>query len=162
MSLQIVQIEAALALLPPEQVRRVTESLRSSRVLALQPSADPASKMVVLNIMEFRSDSAAQEFVETAYTLAEIKDEKMKQGFVRIVDSERAELEEADLGGFRQRLTMRNGPLEFEVSGMEAARGPIVVETIFSAEPIEDEAHLALVREIHGAIRKLEDNPAPR
>lgn len=156
MSLQPVQVEAALALLPAERVRRVTESLRWSRALVLQPSADPTSRMVLLNVMEFAIEAAAQDFVAAAGTLAEIKDDRMKQDFVRSVDSERVHLVEADLAGFRQRLVMQSGPLAFEVSAMEAARGPLVVETIFSAEPIEDEAHLALVRELFGAVRRLE------
>ncbi|NOT32095.1 MAG: hypothetical protein HOP15_16735, partial [Planctomycetes bacterium] len=162
MSLQSAQIEAALALLPPETVQRVSRALRASRAISLQPSAAPDSKMVVLAAMEFESAAAALDYLDAARALADLKAEHMQSGPLRILASERSELARPDLSGFLARIRMRNGAFEFEMKTLDAARGSVVVETVFSAEPIEDAALAALGSELLDAVARLADAPAPR
>jgi hypothetical protein len=161
-SVQSAQVAAGLRLLPEDTVRRVETALRASRVLSLQPSAAPASKMVVLVVLEFESEASARAFVEAAYELGELKDQAMKQGLVRITDSEREELDEPGFTGFRQRLAMVNGKLAFELVSIDAARGRLVVEALFSGEEIEDEELAALAGKVLDAVRRKEGVLPPR
>lgn len=160
-SLQSAQLAASLALLPEDTVRRVTGSLRAARAVSLQPSADPNAKMVVLVVLEFEGEVAARAFVTAGHELGELKDEKMRQGILRITASEREELDVPGLTGFRQRLAMVNGTLAFEVASVDAARGRLVVEALFSGEPIEDEELVELAGKLLDVVRRKEDG-APR
>jgi hypothetical protein len=104
-------------------------------------------------VVEFDAEESALFFVESARSLSRIKDEKMKAGTVRISASSMSDLTAGDAHGFLHKKRMHNGPLVFEVSGVEAARGRIAVETIFSAEAIDDREHEQLVQAIFAAIQ---------
>lgn len=164
-SLQSAQVAAGLALLPAETVQQVTAPLRAGRALSLQPSAAPESKMVVLVVLEFESEPAARAFVAAAEELGERKDEALRQGMLRITDSEREPLAlppELGITGFRQRLAMVNGTFAFEVATVDATRGRLVVELVFSGEPIEDGELAALAGKLLEAVRLREDGETER
>ncbi len=159
LSLEPAQLAASLALLPAETVQRITETLRASRLIVLQPSAAPDSKMVVLGVLEFASAAAARDYVDAARSLVDIKAERMKTGALRILASERNELELPGLEGFVARLRMQNGLLPLEVVTLDAARGSVVLEAIFSAEPIDDDDLAALAPVLFEALRPLATGP---
>lgn len=161
LALTAAQIEAALALLPKETVAHVVAGLRASRLISLQPSAEPASKMVALVVMEFEDEAGAHAYLAAARELMRKKDELMRTGPLRVLGSETSELGGGQTG-FLVRRQMKIGAIAFEAVTLDAARGPLVVETVFSGEPIEDAAHVALVGELFERVRPLADAPAPR
>ena len=156
-SLQPAQLQASLGLLPAETSKRIVESLRGSSVIVLQPRADPASKFVAAIVIEFDAEESALFFVEAARGLSRIKDETMKEGAIRISASSLSDLATGGAHGFILHKRMHNGPLAFDVSGSEVARGRLVVETVFSAEPIEDGEHEQLVLAMLEALEKRPD-----
>jgi hypothetical protein len=44
--------------------------------------------------------------------------------------------------------------MEFDVSSIDLQRGPLVLETVFSNEPIERDAHVALVSQLLDSVRE--------
>lgn len=160
LSLAPAQIEAALALLPRETVASVVGTLRASRLISLQPSAAPGSKVVALVVMEFEGAAGAQAYLAAARELGRRKDELMKEGQVRVLGSRTTELEAPGVDGFLVRRQMKNGALTFEAITLDAARGTLVLETVFSGEAIADEAHVALVGELFERIRLRADGSA--
>jgi hypothetical protein len=151
-----------MALLPLEKVKGVVATLRAAQSIVLQPSAAPQSKMVLLAVMEFDGEASARAYLDAARELGAIKAERMKTGPVRITDSKRTDLEGPGFTGFVTHVHMKNRGLELDVTGVDAARGPIVVEAIFSAEPIEDQPLTELAGDLLDAVRRLEDTSAPR
>jgi hypothetical protein len=78
----------------------------------------------------------------------------MKQGVNRILSSSYARLDCEDFKGELFQKRMKSGRLEFDVLMIDFQRGPLVIETNFSNEPIEREAHLVLVKELLEAVRE--------
>jgi hypothetical protein len=155
-SIQPAQLEAALALLPRESIQRIQSTLRGNRTFVAQPRQAPASKLVVLAVMEFDAEESARFYLEAVRQLGLLKDEVMKTGEIRIVESEYADLDLPSGQGLLQRKRMQVGPQTVEVASVSAVRGRTVVETIFSNEPIEDSAHRELAGTLLEALRKVE------
>lgn len=155
-SAQSNQLEAALALLPKEESRPVLASIRSARLIVLNPTANPAEKVAVLTVLEFGTEAEARAFVEATGRLSKLKDEQMKTGVVRITGSTTSTIESDEAHGLLQQKQMKNGALAFEVKSIDLARGKLVVETLFSGEPIETEPHVKLALELLDAIKKRE------
>lgn len=145
LSLTPAQFTAALALLPPETVTPILATLRSARITSLQPTADPSSKQVMLGVFEFADEAGAQVYVVAARELGRIKDERMRTGSIRILSATYDELG-PDLRGFHAKKRVRVGLQELDVTLVELQHGPLVLETIFSNEPIERDVHVELVR----------------
>ena len=160
-SLQQAQVEAALALLPTETVANVVRTLRAARVIVQKPQVAPDSKMVVVALMEFEDEAAARAYLDAARRLGELKAERMKTGSLRITDRRHTELDRPAYSGYLERLHMKIGPTDVEVVALDAARGPLVAECVFSGEPIEDEALAAFAGELLDAARPIAA-PAPR
>jgi hypothetical protein len=155
LTLQSAQIAAALALLPEERTRPIIDSIRAARMLAANPTAAPNSKLVALVVIEFDTDASARTYVDAAAELGKIKDEKMKTGTVRITSSTSSAIERPDVYGAVQEKKMKVGFQTVEVVTVDVGRGKVVVETIFSAEPIEFEAHVTLAIEALNAVRPI-------
>ncbi len=60
------------------------------------------------------------------------------------------------LAAVLQQKQMRSGALEFEVWNLDLARGIVVAETIFSGEPIEQDAHVGLAVALLDSVRPIE------
>jgi hypothetical protein len=159
LSLQSNQLEVAFALLPKEESRPVLASIRSARLVVLNPTANPTEKMVVLAVVEFGTAAEARAYVDATGRLSKLKDEQMKTGVVRITGSTTSTIEPADssgTSGLLQTKQMKNGALAFEVESIDLARGKLVVETVFSGEPIETEPHVKLALQLLDAVKQRE------
>jgi hypothetical protein len=158
-SLQSNQMEAALALLPKEESRAILASIRNARLVVLNPTANPGEKVVILSVMEFGTAAEARAWVEASGRLSKLKDEQMKTGVVRITGSSTSTIESDDAArtaGLLQTKQMKNGALAFEVKSIDLARGKVVVETLFSGEPIETDPHVKLAIELLDAVKMRE------
>lgn len=147
------QVGAALALLPPDEVARIVASLRASSMLLVQPKAAPGSAMAVLGVMEFTDEAAARAYQAAARALNRIKDERMREGQVRIVSARYEEWSEDEMLGFLGEKTMAMGKQEFPAATIDLTRGPLVLETVFSNVPIESAAHRELARAALAAVK---------
>lgn len=148
------QLSASLALLEPASVGALVAGVLSARMTVLQPLANPAGKQIALAVFEFHDEAAAQDYMSAAAKLNRIKDERMTRGFVRILSAgyEDFSVPEDGGSGFLATKRIAAGKTELLVSSVDVRRGVLVLETIFSGEPIEKEAHLGLLREALGAL----------
>ncbi len=160
LTLSSAQVGVALALLPEQTVERIVDSAVTTRVLIAQPTAAPASKNVLLGVIEFRSDDEALFYAGAARELARIKAEKMKEGILSILDSKVTGIDDERARGFAQRLRVRAGLEEIDVHAVTVARGHIVSESVFSAEQIADEEHVRLAIAVLDAVRRVEEPTA--
>lgn len=160
------QLASGLTLLPKEEVEAFLPTVRNVRIVQLNPKRAPQSKAVIGAVLEFDGEASAARWIEMSDRLSKRKDEAMATGRLRIVGSSTTPLTEPDLRGYLQRKQMKLGRSEFEVASIDVQRGRIVVETILSGEPLDDEAHRKLVREMMdavfamGEVKPTEDNPA--
>jgi hypothetical protein len=154
------QIAAGLTLLPPADVEAFTASVRAGRAVQAVPLDRPQSKSVIVAVIEFDSAASAQRWIELAAELGRRKDETMKTGSVRILGGTATPLAEDGLVGHMQRKSMRAGFAKLELATIDAVRDRIVVETVFSGAPPDDDAHKHLVRELLDAVAKKPAKPA--
>src|SRR5262249_14676229 len=129
------QIASGLTLLPKADVDAFVGSLRAARLVRLVPTDAPQSKAAVLCAMEVDSEDGARRWLEASARLGELKDKAMARGMLRITGSKTTPLERPTLRGVLQEKKMKNGAVAFDVASIDAMRGRIVVETIFSGEP---------------------------
>jgi len=148
MGLNGQQLAAGLTMLDAADRDRILKALRSARFVQLTPKADPTSRIAVLVVMEFESEAAALHFADQGAKLSRLKDEAMKQGVIRIVESKSSPLTLANGRGWLHEKRMVNGTLEFSVASADVVRGRIVVETTFSGQPPPREQHEKLVNEL--------------
>ncbi|MCA8975742.1 MAG: hypothetical protein KDC98_13555 [Planctomycetes bacterium] len=146
------QIATGLTMLEAEEVDAFVASLRAARMVQLAPTAAPQSKIAILIAMEFDSEDAARRWVDMSGRVSDHKDDTMDKGMIRILDSKTTQLAPPSPFGLMQQKTMRNGRLEFEVATIDAARGRVVLETIYSGDPPDVETHDKTVRELFGLI----------
>lgn len=146
------QLAVGMAMLPKEEVAAIVKSLRAARFVQCAPTADPNAKIALLIAMEFDSEAAASRWIAASAKISDIKDDTMDKGMVRIVGSKTTPLAREGLQGFLQEKQMKNGRLAFDVATIDAMRGRIVLETIYSGDPPTVEAHLALVEELLGKV----------
>ena len=81
------QLEAALSLLPSQDLARILDHMERNRAVVLVPKDAPESKMVTAGLYIFSSAQESAFYIAAAERLSRIKDEKMKEGFIRIVAS---------------------------------------------------------------------------
>ena len=154
------QIAAGLTLLPQADVDAFVRSVRAGRAVQAVPLDRPQSKSVILAVMEFDSAASAQRWIELAAELGRRKDEAMKTGAVRIVGGTATPVAEDGLVGHLQRKSIRAGVTKIEMATLDAVRDRVVVETVISGAPPEDDAHKQLVRELLDAVTKKPAKPA--
>jgi hypothetical protein len=147
------QVEAGMALLPNEEAHELGASIRSARQAALYPTANPSEKIVALTVFEFASETEARAFLAASDRLSKLKDEQMKTGIVRITGSSTSTIQGEGLTGQLQTKQMKNRELAFEVACVDLLRGKIVVETLFSGEPISVEEHVKLAVDLLAAVK---------
>lgn len=153
------QVAAGLTLLPPADVDAFVASLRAGRAVQAVPLDRPQSKSVIVAVMEFDSAASAQRWIQLAAELGRKKDEAMKTGAVRILGGTATPLAEDGLVGHLQRKSMRAGLAKIELATLDAVRDRVVVETVFSGAPPEDDAHKQLVRDLLDAVAKKPTKP---
>jgi len=142
------QIEASLSLLPAEEVDAAMAGLDISRFVMLNPKDAPQSKLVLAALYEFRSEEAAATFTKTLGRLHRVKDEKMSEGQVRIVDQHYAPLGLADgEGTFAKKEVSAMGNTMTVVSVI-ARRKDVCLEIAYSVEPISHDDAWGLAGEI--------------
>ena len=146
-------LAASFNMLDPEEAKAATSKIRQIRVLQLVPAADPQSKAAICAVLEFEDEASASQFVALMDLVSKHKDKTMTTGMLRILSSSTEKLEFEGMKGFLQSKTMRNGALEFPFASIDAQRGCLLVETIFSGDPPEQKAHLALVKRILDAAK---------
>jgi hypothetical protein len=142
------QIASGLTLLPQADVDTFVASLRAARLLRLVPTDAPQSKAALLCAIEFDSADSARRWIDLSMRVSDLKDKAMAKGMLRITGSKTTPLDSPSVCGVLQEKKMRNGAVAFDVASIDAMRGRIVVETIFSGEPPATEAHLALVEQV--------------
>lgn len=148
------QLATGLTMLPKEDADALVASMRALRYAQVAPTKAPQSKLCYAIVMEFDGESSARRWVEISDVVSKKKDETMKTGAVRILSSSTRALDEGPVRGFLQRKTMTAGSSEFDVVSIDAWRGRLVVETLYSGEPPSDEEHVRLVDELLSAVRK--------
>ena len=141
-------LAASFNMLDPDEAEAATSKIRQFRVLQLVPTADPQSKAAICAVLEFEDDASASQFVALMDQVSKHKDKTMTTGVLRILSSSTEKLDFEGMKGFLQSKTMRNRALEFPFASIDAQRGCLLVETIFSGDPPERDAHIALVRRI--------------
>lgn len=146
------QLASGLSLLPEEDVAAVVDTLRAARVMQLYPTASPQSKAVILVAMEFDSEDSARHWIEVSARLSDLKNDAMKAGRLRITGSKSTPLERESWSGHLQEKTMMNGRFEFEVATIDAMRGRIVLETIYSGDPPDRDTHIATIAALLSAV----------
>jgi hypothetical protein len=119
----------------------------------LYPTANPTEKMATFGVVEFGSETEARAFLDATGRLSKLKDEKMKTGVVRITGSSTSPIEAEGGTGLLQTKQMKNGELAFEVATIDLLRGKVVVETLFSGEPIAAEEHTKLALELLALVK---------
>lgn len=153
-SLNGVQIAQGMQLLPKEDVDAFAGAIRGARVVQLAPTADPTSKVAICFALEFAGEDAAARFVAAGAKLSKLKDEAMKKGVARITGSKSSEVSGASWSGWLHEKDMVNGFLKFSVASIDARRGPIVIETVFSGEPPPVKEHEELVGKLVEAVKR--------
>lgn len=154
------QVASGLTLLPKADVDAFVRSVRAGRVVQAVPLDRPQSKSVIVAVMEFDSDASAQRWIQLAAELGRKKDETMKTGSIRILGGTATPIAEEGLVGHLQRKSMRAGLTRIEMATIDAVRGRVVVETVISGAPPEDDAHKQLVRDLLDAVAKKPTKPA--
>lgn len=148
------QLATGLTMLPKEDVETLVASMRALRLAQVVPTAEPQAKVRYAIVMEFDNEQSARRWVAASDTVSKKKDESMKTGALRIVSSSTRTLDEGPVRGVLQRKGMKAGAAEFEVVSIDAWRGRLVVETLYSGDPPPDEEHLRLVDEMLSAARR--------
>ncbi|MCE9592910.1 MAG: hypothetical protein K8S98_01850 [Planctomycetes bacterium] len=155
LTLQSAQIAASLTLLPEERAKRIVDSIRAARMMSAQPTKSLNSKLVAMVVLEFDTDASARAYVDAVADLGKIKDEKMKTGAVRITSSTSSTVERPDVYGGVQEKKMKSGFTAFDVASVDVGRGKLVVETVFSGETLERDAHVAFAVDALNAVRPI-------
>jgi hypothetical protein len=153
LTIQSTQLEVGFALLSKEEAHALAGSVRSARYAMLYPTANPTEKMATFGVVEFGSETEARAFLDATGRLSKLKDEKMKTGVVRITGSSTSPIEAEGGTGLLQTKQMKNGELAFEVATIDLLRGKVVVETLFSGEPIAAEEHTKLALELLALVK---------
>ena len=96
---------------------------------------------------------AAQRWIEVSDELSKRKDAAMRKGAIRVADSTTTKIDEPTCRGFLQDKSMKAGSSKFEVASIDLQRGRIVVETVFSVEPLAKAEHIALVKQMLDAVK---------
>ena len=150
------QVSASLALLEPATVAPILAGLLSACLTSLQPRSNPAAKQVVLAVFEFHDEESARAYLSAARRLNELKDERMTKGALRVLSAQYEDHTSPDDAGAGFLVTKRIavGTSEFTVTSLDHRRGVLVLETLFSGEPIERDAHLALALQTLGALKR--------
>jgi len=146
------QLASGMTMLPKEDIDAVLASLRSARIVQLAPTAAPQSKIALLIVMEFDGEEAARRWVRLSGVISDHKDETMDKGLLRITDSKTTPLERPLLQGLMQQKQMKNGRLQFDVATIDAHKGRLVIETVYSGEPPTAEEHQKVVEATFAAI----------
>lgn len=146
------QLATGLTMLPQSEIDTILTSLRSARIVQLVPTAAPQSKVAIMIAMEFASEEAARNWIRISGMVSDYKDDTMDKGSLRITGSKTTVLEGEPLTGLMQEKKMRNGRLDFDVATIDAHKGRIVVETIFSGEPPTADEHGKLVAKLLDAV----------
>ncbi len=152
-NIQSNQLQVGFALLPKEEAQALCSSIRSARSVALYPTANPSEKIVVTTVMEFGSDVEARAFLEASDRLSKLKDEQMKTGIVRITGSSTSTIQAEGASGLLHTKQMKNRALAFEVNSIDLVRGKVLVETLFSGEPISTADHAQLAVNLLAAVK---------
>jgi hypothetical protein len=148
------QIASGLSMLPKAEVDAFVRTLRSARLVQLTPTAAPQAKAAILIAIEFDTEDAARNWIAISERVSDQKDETMDKGILRITDSKTTVLEHPPLNGIMQEKQMKNGRLEFDVTTIDAHKGRLVIETIYSGDPPKAEDHVKLVATLLDAITK--------
>lgn len=142
------QMAAALTLLPKEESDQIVRSLVINRVIVLQPTLAPASKLAQCAFFEFDSEQSAQNFLASSRKLSALKDQQMSSGTAKIQQSVSTELQSANLRGWLHEKQIEYAGTIIQVAAADVQLGPVVIETIFSVHPIEREAHQQLLEQL--------------
>jgi len=148
------QLEAALSLLPPDEVRRIGNSLVTSRSAVFSPKEPPVSRQIVGLLAEFSAPADALYYMAAAERLARIKDEKMKSGGVTIVESAYEAVSGEGWQGFFAAKTVEAGPNRIRVFDLVATAGSLSFELFFSGQETSGEAMAALADRVLAAACK--------
>ena len=142
------QIEAALSLLPGDEVGEALADLETTRYVMLQPKDDPERKLVLSALYEFGSEQGAATFKRTIDRLHLVKDEKMSEGLIRITSQH---YEPLGLAGVDGTFSMKEvGMLVNMVSVVNviAQHRNVCLEITFSGEAISHADVRDLAKEI--------------
>jgi hypothetical protein len=128
------QLEAGMSLLPEEDISRILKNLIKCRLIILNPKSAPASRMVAANFSESNSPAEAAFFSEANERLVKIKDEKMKEGVVRILSAKYDRIQHENWLGLYYAKTINANGVQAKVTGILGRRDSLCLEVLFSGE----------------------------
>jgi hypothetical protein len=151
-SLTKAQMRVALNLLPEADQQWVTGAAKACRAIVFNPREAPTSKMIVAVLFRFDSAEDSKKFLEISGKLGRIKDEKMKEGAIRIsgVRYERVTGE-----GWEGEISVKQihvGPQSVEARSLVARSGTFCLEVTWSGEPVEEKEMARLAGSILSAV----------
>ena len=147
------QIATAFADLEKPVVTRIAASLRGG--LVGQYVAPGMAAQHMLLAIEWSTAADASLVVEASREMLRKRDEKLKEGPVRVLSSsiEDLVLEEHDAAGFYSVKHLRIPGMELDVVTVSLHSGPASLELVLSAETGSKEEILALAGRLAGALR---------
>ena len=126
------QLDVALGLLPDLPRNRVLDSLRQAPMRIGTWKNPLGDKQIVFGLYEFRSAGDAAFYLEAAETLSNLKDEQMKEGAIRIVESETTRPERNGLRGLHIAKKLKVHEQEVPVRTVVAHRDRLAAEVLYS------------------------------
>lgn len=138
-----------------KSVEAALKGLLTSKTLALTPKATPGAKMAVLLLCRHKDAAAADRFRELSMALSRARDERLKEGAIRIAKSETKELKTPSGRAmtFVYKVVQAQGQ-EVGVRSALASFGPFHLEIQYTNEDTTEEALLQVVDKIQSAMDK--------
>ncbi|MBK7645058.1 MAG: hypothetical protein IPJ19_18760 [Planctomycetes bacterium] len=139
MTLPRAGLEASMTRLGAELTKKALDGRVTSTSITLQPRADPNSKLVMLALHEFVDERSALDFFAAGTELGKARDEDMRRRMPRCGSWNLTSESIGDEGWTAtvERRKLKNLGLEFVATSVRIARREMVVEMVFSNEPVE-------------------------
>lgn len=138
---------ALSAFAKPEDLKEVLEKFRGGGMLVQQTAG--GEKWVMIAVYDMGGPESAARMYDVMLATAKVRDEKMKEGTIRITKADYAELK---VSGPRRHFTATK---TMQVAGQEATLrsacfevAAFVAVLVWSNEPVEDEAMAAMIEKV--------------
>ncbi len=127
------QLRGALEMMPKEDLDWFLDALVDCRLVVIQPSAAPQSKMVIAALYEMPRPVDSERALKLTNALNRLKDEKMKTGTIRVTSAKYEDVAGTRWSGELARKKVQAGLQEVAVSSLIARRGAVTLELVYSA-----------------------------
>lgn len=139
MTLPRAGLEASMTRLGAELTKKALDGRVTSTSISLQPRTDPNSKLVVLALHEFVDERSALDFFTAGTELGKARDEDMRRpdASMRLVELTSELIGDEGWTATVERRKLHNAGFECVATSVRVARREMVVEMVFSNEPVE-------------------------